>query len=291
MFGYITIDKEKLKPNEIGLYQTFMCGICLSTKKLFGNYARAFVNYDINFFNILFHSVLDKEVTIYNDRCLASPIKKRSLLQSNDLTDILATSNVILSFVNIYDDVLDEKSAKKKIILNKYRKPYSKACGLFPDLNWKVSTLYEQLRFLENSDCNVLDKICHNFAQLSQVFAKLVLKENANEFVLDLCYNMGKWVYLVDALDDLEKDYKKSNYNPLIATFGNFTNAKEFVKTNYDDIKFELFATLNKIAQAYNDLNLTKYRCVLNNIIYEQIREKTNSILDGYILDTNKEKK
>ena len=68
MFGYVNVDRDKLSDGEKGLYQTFMCGLCISTKKYFPNVARMSVNYDINFFNVLFHSVADVDVEIVHDR-------------------------------------------------------------------------------------------------------------------------------------------------------------------------------------------------------------------------------
>lgn len=281
MFGYITIDKKQLSEKEAGLYQTFMCGICLSTKKIFGNYPRVFVSYDINFFNVLFHSFLDTEAAIDSARCFASPFKKRTMLRVNGLTDKIAVANVILNYFNLYDDVVDG-SVKKKIVLSAYKRTYKRAQKLMPELDAEVSGKYEQLRALEKRGCDILDKICHNFASLTQSFAKMILAERASPLILDLCYNAGKWVYLIDALDDLEKDHRRGNYNPLTASLGGYRNEKQFVADNREVLNFLFFATLNRIAACYNDLNLTKYRCLLNNVIYRTMRDKTNSLLGKF---------
>lgn len=283
MFGYIALEKTKLNQNEIGLYQTFMCGICMSTKNFFGNYARAFISYDINFFNILFHSALNMPVSIDNARCVASPFKKRTLLHTDQLTDKLAKANVILNYLNLEDDVIDGGSLKKKLVLRKFNKEYQKAAKLYPEMDSCLTGLYEQLRQLELSDCKILDKICHPFAELSQKFAKIVLDESASVDILDLCYNVGKWIYLVDALDDLDKDYKKGCYNPLISCIGGFSDGKQFVKDNLDVINFELYTTLNRLCECYNDLNLTQYKCLLNNVIYDSMRNKTQELLNRYL--------
>ena len=42
-----------------------------------------------------------------------------------------------------------------------------------------------------------------------------------------------------------------------------------------DEIRFVLLTLLNRVAQAYNDLNLTKYRCILDNILLVYIRNET----------------
>lgn len=35
-----------------------------------------------------------------------------------------------------------------------------------------------------------------------------------------LLYHLGRWIYLVDAADDLKKDVKNGSYNPLVPRFG-----------------------------------------------------------------------
>lgn len=280
MFGYLDIEKGTLNDGQRGLWQTFMCGLCFSTKKLYGNYPRMFITNDVNFFNVLFHSVLNYDVQIDNKRCFSHPVKKRSVLRVSELTDRLATANVLLTYWNIYDDVLDDNSAKKKAALKLFKSSYVAARKQFADLDEILSRRYAELQSLEKSDCTSVDRVAHSFAALSQDFCRTVLKENSNEYIETLCYNVGKWIYLIDALDDVQKDLKKHDYNVFVKSY-NITNVKEL--TNYvDEIEFEMYSVLNRIAQAYNDLNLTKYTCILDNALFESIRNKTRDTINKF---------
>ncbi len=278
MFGYIAIDKSKLEAKEIGLYQTFMCGLCLSTKKLYGNYPRNFVNYDINFLNVLLHSFLQKDVEIFYGKCLSSPFKKRSLLKIGELTDRLASANVLLAYYNLLDDTLDEKSPAKKALLRSLKKAYNKAKTDESEMESVIALLYGQLRAEEKAGQQNLDKVCDNFAKLTQKIVTIAAGQK-NEKLETLAYNLGKWVYLIDALDDIEKDIKRKNYNPLVSYFGQEKDSQSFMAKHKDELNFLFFTTLNRIAESYNDLNLTKYACLLNNVLYSQIRDKTKSLL------------
>ena len=280
MFGYLDIEKDKLEDGQRGLWQTFMSGLCFSTKKLYGDYPRMFISNDVNFFNVLFHSVTNTDVSVENKRCFSHPIKKRTVLQQTDLTDKLAVANVLLTYWNIYDDTVDGGSVKKKTALKMFAKPYNKAKKDNPELDEILAKRYGELRELEQSNCNSIDRVAHAFALLSQDFATLVLGEQANEYVQTLCYNLGKWIYLIDALDDVSKDIKRRNYNPFVSCY-NVETALDLGK-KYDELNFEMFAVLNRIAQAYNDLNLTKYTCILNNVLFDSIRDKTKQILNRY---------
>ena len=277
MFGYLNIDKTKLENGQQGLWQTFMCGLCMSTKKLFGNLPRMFVNNDINLFNVLFHSAQDVDVVIEHKRCFAHPVKKRTIIEPTDLTDKLAVGNVILTYLNVYDDVVDGGSIKKKTALRLYRKSYKKAQKAWPQLDQVLCQHYENLRRLEQDSSTSLDQVAHSFASLSQDFCKLVMGELASDFLQTLCYNLGKWVYLIDALDDVEKDIKKGNYNPFVAYYG--VTSLQALAAYKDEITFLMFAVLNRIATCYNDLNLNKYHCILKNVLYDSIRGKTTEVL------------
>ncbi len=278
MFGYLDIEKGTLNDGQRGLWQTFMCGLCFSTKKLYGNYPRMFITNDVNFFNVLFHSVLNLDVKIDNRRCFSHPVKKRSVLNPTELTDKLAAANILLTYWNIYDDVLDDNSTKKKAALKLFKQSYLKAKEQFEELDGVLSKRYAELQSLEKSDCTSIDKVAHSFAALSQDFCRIVLADKTNGYVETLCYNVGKWIYLIDALDDVKKDIKKRGYNVFVKSY-NVTSDKELAQY-IDEIEFEMYSVLNRIAQAYNDLNLTKYTCILDNALYESIRNKTRLTID-----------
>lgn len=277
MFGYLDIEREKLEEGQRGLWQTFMCGLCFSTKKLFGNVPRMFISNDVNFFNVLFHSVLDLDVEIENKRCFSHPLKKRTVLKTGDLTDRLAAANILLTYWKLYDDVTDENSVKKKLALKSFSKHYVMAKNSFPELDASLSNNYEELRAFENSGCNSIDKVAHSFAKLSQDFCAHILGANTCDHAETLCYNLGKWIYLIDALDDAEKDSKKNNYNVFLRCYG-IGDVKKLIDRK-EEIRFLTYSTLNRIAQSYNDLNLEKYTCILNNVLYDSIRDKTKQVL------------
>ena len=279
MFGYLDIEKATLQDGQRGLWQTFMCGLCFSTKNLFGNFPRTFITNDVNLFNVLFHSVKRQDVAIEQKRCFSHPVKKRSVLKLTELTNKLSVANVLLTYWNLYDDVLDDGGVKKKLALKSFKSAYEKARKRFPDLDETLNLRYGQLQSLEKSDCDSVDRVSHAFALLSQEFCKLVLEDDSNAYVETLCYNVGKWIYLIDALDDVKKDIKKRSYNVFVKCY-NATCAQDLVQYK-DEIQFVMYSSLNRIAQSFNDLNLTKYTCILKNVLFESIRNKTQKVLDA----------
>ncbi|MEG1528140.1 MAG: DUF5685 family protein [Clostridia bacterium] len=280
MFGYVSLYKDKLNKQQIAFYQTFMCGLCMSTKRIYGNFMRNFVNYDINFLNILFHSVVEKSVDINMARCISNPFVKRSIIANDELTDKLSTANVLLTYYNVLDDCIDGKSIKKKMLLRSIRKHYLVAKNISSSLDNIISTNYLNLRKLEQANCAILDQVCDCFALLSRQVADNITGGN-NSYLSNLCYNVGKWIYLIDALEDLEKDFSRGNYNPLIASFGKFTTQRQFIDDNKTDLNYIFYTTLNKIAECFNDLNPAHYTCLLKDILYYSLRNQTAKLLGG----------
>lgn len=276
MFGYLDIQKDTLNDGQRGLWQTFMCGLCFSTKKLVGNIPRMTITNDINCFNILFHSILDIDVNIQHKKCFSSPLKKRTVIQMTDLTDKLALANVLLTYWNIHDDVVDGDKGKK-LLQGIYKKYHKKAQPLVKDLDDAIAKRYNQLRQLEKGNCDSIDIVADSFAMLSQDFCNFVLGEKSTEYAQVLCYNLGKWIYLIDALDDAKKDLKSGNYNPFVKCYQATSLAD--LATHKQEIQFVMYTSLNRIAQSFNDLNLTKYTCILKNILFESIRNKTKDVL------------
>lgn len=280
MFGYLSIQKDKLEDGQRGLWQTFMCGLCMSTKRLYGNFPRAFITNDVNFFNVLFHSVTQTDVEVEQKRCFSHPLKKRAVLKTTTLTDELASANVLLTYWNVYDDVLDDKSLAKKAVLKSLKKSYAKAKTVLPQMDNMLAKMYSDLQALEKSNSASIDKVSHPFASLSQQFASQILKEVACEHVQTLCYNLGKWIYLIDALDDVAKDIKSRNYNVFVSCYK--LAKPENVTEKLEEIEFLMYSVLNRIAQSFNDLNLTKYTCILKNVLFDGIRDKTKQVLGKY---------
>ncbi len=277
MFGYLNIEKAKLSQDKQGVWQTFMCGMCFSTKRLFGNVPRLFISNDVNFFNVFFHAVTQRDVEVEQRRCFSSPFKKRPVLEQTELIDKMAVANVLLTYWNLYDDVVDGGGVKKKTAFRMLKRAYRKAQGILPNLDGMLRARYEELRKMEQANSESLDAVSHSFAQLSADFAVQLIGDEANADVQSLCYNLGKWIYLIDALDDVEKDLKKGNYNPFVACYG-IVKASE-LSSRVEELQFLLFAVLNRVAMAYNDLNLGKYGCILQNVLFDSIRDKSMEVL------------
>ena len=83
-------------------------------------------------------------------------------------------------------------------------------------------------------------------------------------------YLLGRYIYLCDALDDLEDDIKKGNYNPFI--FGE----KEAVS----GAKSVLFMTTAELGDDLELLELDKYKEIVENTVYLGLTSEVERIIN-----------
>ncbi|MDD4291223.1 MAG: DUF5685 family protein [Clostridia bacterium] len=281
MYGYLKIEKESLSEGQRGLYQAFMCQLCMSTKNSFRHPIRLCVNNDINLFNVLFHAILDFSPEVIKSRCLLS-VKRMDMLSPDTVSERLSACNIVLMYFNLLDDVIDDGGIKKRLALSALKGSFKRAKNLCTSFYSQIDGIYNELLDMEKHRESSIDKVCDPFARMSDRLAHFILGDKYNPLAGVLCYNIGKWVYLIDALDDLQKDADGKKYNPLISCLGGFTTAGEFVSNNREELEFMMYSTLNSIAGAYNDMRLSKFTCLLNNVFHRSVRSITENIFKKY---------
>ena len=95
---------------------------------------------------------------------------------------------------------------------------YRKAARLRPEFDRTVKGCLEELAALERENCPSMDRAADTFARLLQSAAPV---DDPRHRVLEqLLYHLGRWIYLIDARDDLAEDLADGRYNPVAARFG-----------------------------------------------------------------------
>lgn len=294
MFGYVTPCKMELKIKDYEKFKAYYCGLCKSIKGIYGNLPRLALNYDMTFLALLLDS-LDKEDTKVDIKpCLVHPFKKRLYIKNNKALDYAARLNVNLMYYKILDDVKDDKKLKDKF-LYVLIKPYIKKDGLeLKDIKYSISSSLEQLSILENKiECLDIDSISHPFANLTGLVLSSYYSEKDNESEKQLLYwlgyNLGKWIYIIDAFDDLKKDFSSKNFN---AIFHSFNKENIDFPVFYDNIKsrveFLLTCCASQCLENLKKLNLRKNKELIYNIIELGLMEKMDRVFNPEKYDKNK---
>lgn len=278
MYGYVVPFKEKLAMQNFVLYRAFYCGLCKSTGRLFGQLPRLTTNYDMTFLGVFLHDCKSFDVTLAEEGCVLNPFKKKPIAKSK-LVDEIAAVNIILSYYKAVDGVIDGEGGKMRIIKSALKKPFTKAKKMCPEIERITREKYEALQKAESEGGRGIDAMADYFASMLRDIMAQLLKEDADEYKKGVAYNIGKLVYLMDALDDVDEDFKKKRYNPLISEFGGYKNREQFIKDNYDDLSFMLNSSCNRAIADFNNIAFTQSYDLMQNILYNGIREKIKELL------------
>ncbi len=281
MFGYVMPYKLELKIKDYEMFKAYYCGLCLSIKENFSNLCRLSLNYDMTFLGILLDSLSADKNSYEVSRCIAHPLKKKPKVINNKALNYAAFCNVALVYYKLLDDYNDDKALTKKL-LSIYLKKFIEKENL--DLKPLLKNMEDnlaKLTELENSTEYVsIDELSHSFADLTGFLISFYY--NDQEFQQDLYtlgYNLGRWIYIIDAYDDLEDDLKKQKFNAINKAFNTENlSFEELIEAQRDRIEFNLMMSASTTVDALNNLPLKKNNDLLFNILQFGLMNKIEII-------------
>ena len=276
MFGYIQPDAPYLFKKDEKLYQALYCGLCKSIGKGCGQCARTALTYDMAFMSALVHNIKKEDVIIKKVRCAIHWLKRRPVALVDDTTVLMGCVNTALAYYKLCDDKAD--GDRKGIFRHLYKKGLKRAAKKHKAAVEMVREFTAKQSELEKAGCAVIDMACEPTAELMKKLSAYALGEYSTPETEALFYDLGKWVYLADALDDYDKDVKKGRYNVLYNAFKIPCKA-DAVRENARELNFlfdSLFADMR--------INLSKIKFHFNhdltdNIILRGIPLKTRRLI------------
>lgn len=276
MFGYVKAYKPELKIAEYDTYKAIYCSLCRQLGKDYGVFAKFILSYDFVFLAMLKLSLEDECCGYSKMRCPFNPLKKCMRLEKQSQTlEFSATCLVIMFYYKLLDDINDnglKGKLRSGAILPIFKHYLKKARKNYGDIDKKIADLMKTQETVEKENLNSIDKSADPTARMLEfVFSYGEEDENTKRVLSRLGYLAGKWVYLIDAFDDLEDDIKRGSYNPLK------NRESEDVKGLINNCNVEM-------ANSFELLNLKRYKTILSNIIYRGLPEELKRI-------ENKEKK
>ncbi|CEK32294.1 hypothetical protein JGS6364_28061 [[Clostridium] sordellii] len=271
MFGYVRINKMDLTFREFDTYKGYYCGLCKYLKENHGEISRLSLNYDITFLILLLTSVYRPKSTLTKEVCIANPIKKKNRIV-NEVTEYAASMNVLLTYYKLEDNLHDDKGVKDIIAYNLYKGKLKKAYEKYPKKADYIKSQLEELQKLESENSTNIDKVSNTFGNLmGEIFA---YKEDDFEGKLrSIGFNIGKYIYILDAYEDLDKDIKKGRYNPFIE----YIDKKEELIKKVDKL---ISISLGYLLQSIDELHIKTNVGIIDNIIYSGVYLRYKNILN-----------
>jgi len=266
MFGYVRPLKGELKVRDYELYQAAYCGLCRQLKARHGFLSTLLLSYDLTFLAALFMA-LEGDNGFKASKCAASPFKKKNMCCACSGLEKTADITVILGYEKLRDDKQDSKGIKRFLsaaAMLFFKRAYKKASSAKPEFASVTRQCLDELAALERDNCASMDAAADAFAKILSFAGSYTDSEYA-QTLSDILYQVGRWVYIVDAADDLEDDAKSGSYNCLALRYA----AKDGVLT--EEQKASLKDTLDLSASIAGDgaerLSLGKYSALIMNIL------------------------
>ena len=221
MFGYIKPAYGELRVRENELYRAAYCGLCRSMGKCTGTVSCLSLNYDLVFLVLLRYALTGDKIGIRPGRCVAHPLKRRPYLVHSESLAFTAGASAILTAGKIRDDISDEHGIRRLgagLILPFAN--YAAKRGGQSELQAFVADKLSELSSLEKENCDSVDKMAGLFGELLGEVAACGLDGSSARIAREMGKYTGRFIYIIDAADDMAKDAKLCRYNPFVAAYG-----------------------------------------------------------------------
>ena len=261
MFGYITVNQPELRFREFDLYRSYYCGLCRTLKRNYGISGQMTLSYDTTFLLFLLTQLYEPEDAEGTTRCAAHPLEKHPT-RTNEFTDYAAAVNVILSYYSCLDDWQDEKSLRKLLFSRLLRSGEARASAGLERKVETVTSRLAKLRGCEEAGETDIDLVSGLFGEiLSELFAPR--EDEWASTLRRMGFYLGKFIYILDAYDDLEKDRKNGNYNPLM---------DDSAEEGFDErIRQILTMMMAECCRSFETLPIIRNTEILRNILYSGV--------------------
>lgn len=263
MFGYININRNQLTEESRKAYQAYYCGLCQQLRNTCGPKGQMLLNYDMTFLVVLLTGLYELESKKVDFTCPMHPTKRQTAWM-NDATDYAADMNVLLGYYNLEDDWKDDKSYTKKALAKMLEKDYERVREKYGRQAKAVESYMEKLQAAEADREQNLDVTAGLTGEMmGEIFDWK--KDEWSEELHCLSFYMGKFIYLMDAYEDMEKDKKRKQYNPLRLMADQCQGDFETF------CKLMLTSMMSECARSFERLPILTHADILRNVLYSGV--------------------
>lgn len=268
MFGYIVVHKPELKVREYETYRASYCGLCHSLKKQSGRIGQLTLSFDMTFLALLLTGLYEPETVTKSARCIAHPVEKH-FYRENRYFDYAADMNVLLTYYKCLDDWQDERKLTACLFgqalkgnVKKLAERYERQSRCLRD-NLAALSAYEKEKQYD------IDKTAGFFgAIMAELF--VYAEDEWAEKLRRMGFYFGKFIYLMDAYEDIEEDLKQGRYNP----FTELYKKETFEQVCQQILKMMMAET----SRVFEQLPILEDVEILRNILYAGVWSRYGQI-------------
>lgn len=288
MFGYIRPLQSELKICEFDYYRAVYCGICNAHQKKFGHISKLTLSYDSVLIALLRMAVEGEDPQTGKKNCLCHPTHKISYLKNSVSVECAAAAGTLLAVWKVKDDISDERGAKHfyaqiaALLLSGSEK---KASDSYREMAEMIKSGMSELNTAEKNcfqtSCASIDLVAGIFGRMMGEIASYRLEGNNKLIVKNAASAIGRWLYCIDALDDISEDEKKGRFNPFYLLYGHSALTDQEKLTISALLASELDSALDSLALASLEIrsDFPKPWAVCDNILRLGMPRTANNVL------------
>ena len=261
MFGYVVMNKPEIKFKDFDLYRSFYCGLCRELREKYGISGQITLTYDLTFVIMLLSGLYEPPIQKGTTRCIIHPVRKQPV-RKNAITEYAADMNVFLAYYKCVDNWNDDRSPVSLVYGQTLKKKDKKIEKQYSEKTRIITKLLEELSRMEKEGERDLDRVSGCFGRImEEIFA--YRKDVWEPTLRRMGFFLGKFIYLMDAYDDVEKDVEKGNYNPF---------AEEYIMEGFQEkVQQMLVMMMAETCREFEKLPIIKYTDILRNILYSGV--------------------
>lgn len=258
------------------MYRAMYCGVCKGIAQSCGQGARMGLTYDVTFLSVILHNIAGIDVKIEKQHCLTHCIRSKMMANVDDMTKKLGALNTALVYYKYTDDILDGDKGRGKRLW--FVSGHKKTVRNYPEIERIVRENLAAQQETEKSKTDSLDRAADASANMMAELSDYLLEDKKTPYTHDLFYAVGKWIYLIDALDDYDKDKKKGAYNPFVLSYSCEDKA-DLMKRRQKDVEFVFHSLFFDIRENLSKIKFHFNRDLSDNILLRGLPSETKRVM------------
>lgn len=261
MFGYVVMNKPESRFREYDEYRTYYCGLCRELKEKFGVAGQISLTYDMTFVILLLDGLYEPPIRKGTSYCAVHPFRKQAIRKSS-VTEYAADMNLLLSYYKCMDDWKDERKFTRLSYAKLLEAHVKKVEKQYPEKAEVIKRELQNISELEEADEKNVDAVSGCFGRLlAEILA--YQRDIWEPSLRKIGFFLGKFIYILDAYDDLEEDLKNENYNPF---------SEAYIMNSFDEyVKQILMMMMSEVGMEFEKLPVFRHIDILRNILYSGV--------------------
>lgn len=276
MKGYVEPEKAELRLREYEIYNAYYCGLCKEAGENYGQFSRLALSHDMTFMALFLGAFAEEPDEIAHQHCIIHPLVRKPIELKSQAVKYAADMMMILTGESFMDDVKDgEKSSLPGRIMG-VMKQYEKAANLHSKEAKAINENLQKLYSMEKTNKIDVNQMAAYMGEVMRiVFTSYTLPADQEAQVGEFAMNLGKWIYMIDVLDDFEEDKAQGRFNPMLAM-----GAKERAQV-VGALQPSLEYYLNEMGKAFDLITFKKNGDIVKNVVFFGLRRRTEEVLSG----------